>query len=206
MSQLRNRLAYASIYFTQLLIAPGIRLFVLPSIKKTVHLEGLSLSKDKTYVIAANHQHGIDPFVLIATIPWKTRKHFLPIKFMTKLKFYYRWWKPGAYLSGCFPARARYEGDTASFGVGEAVRVAKLGYSVLIFPEGRVTKVQGEERAHSGVSRILTELPEAELILCKIIWSKNKKGRFTVDLHYENAGPGIDRSNPQQILDSIYGL
>ncbi|HEV2412856.1 MAG TPA: 1-acyl-sn-glycerol-3-phosphate acyltransferase [Candidatus Saccharimonadales bacterium] len=195
---------YWLILLCQSLVASFIRHVVLRFTNYTIRIDNVELDRNKIYVIAANHQHGDDPFVANAVAPIAVRSKLLPIKFMTKNRFYFTWWRPAAFMMGCFPARQKDEGHER-YGVAEAIRVGKLGYRIWIFPEGKVTK-PGEERAHSGVSRILEGLPEAELILCHVKWINRRGNRRRLHVRFKLADETIDRNNPQQILDAIYSL
>ena len=105
------------------------------------------------YVLASNHVSSLDPWPLGLPI-WP--KRFL--RFMAKSELY--WWPLKYFISGAgaFPVR-RGERDVVA--IDTAVRLAREGYVVAMFPEGtRRTKglvKKHEARPRSGAARIALE-------------------------------------------------
>jgi 1-acyl-sn-glycerol-3-phosphate acyltransferase len=105
------------------------------------------------FVLACNHLSNLDPWPL--GIPLWPR-HWL--RFMAKAELY--WW-PAKYVlkgAGAFPV---HRGHTDVEAVEMAVRLAREGNVVVMFPEGtRRTKglvKKHRARAHSGAARIALE-------------------------------------------------
>src|SRR5436309_747165 len=102
------------------------------------------------YVLACNHVSSLDPWPLGLPI-WP--KRFL--RFMAKSELY--WWPLKYFINGAgaFPVR-RGERDVVA--IDTAVRLAREGYVVAMFPEGtRRTKglvKKHEARPRSGAARI----------------------------------------------------
>ena len=111
------------------------------------------LPADGGYVLAANHVSNLDPWPLGLPL-WPRR--FL--RFMAKSELY--WWPLKAVLDrvGAFPVR-RGQRDVAA--IETAVRLAREGHVVTMFPEGtRRTKglvKRFEARPRSGAARIALE-------------------------------------------------
>ncbi len=112
-----------------------------------------NLPADGGFVLACNHISNLDPWPLGLPI-WP--KRFL--RFMAKSELY--WW-PLRYLingAGAFPVR-RGQHDLAA--IETAVRLAREGYPVVMFPEG-TRRLKGlvkrfEARPRSGAARIALE-------------------------------------------------
>ena len=108
---------------------------------------------DGGFVLASNHVSSFDPCVLGMPL-WPRR--FL--RFMAKSELY--WWPLGPLLrlAGAFPVR-RGQRDIAA--IETAVRLAREGHVVAMFPEGtRRTKglvKRHEARPRSGAARIALE-------------------------------------------------
>jgi 1-acyl-sn-glycerol-3-phosphate acyltransferase len=105
------------------------------------------------YVLACNHVSNVDPWPLGLPL-WPRR--FL--RFMAKAELY--WW-PARYVldgAGAFPVR-RGQGDAEA--IQTAVRLARAGHVVAMFPEG-TRRSKGlvkkfEARPRSGAARIALE-------------------------------------------------
>jgi 1-acyl-sn-glycerol-3-phosphate acyltransferase len=105
------------------------------------------------YVLACNHLSNFDPWPLGMPL-WPHRW----LRFMAKAELY--WW-PAKYVldaAGAFPV---HRGRTDVEAVQTAVRLAREGNVVVMFPEGtRRTKglvKKHRARAHSGAARIALE-------------------------------------------------
>ncbi len=112
-----------------------------------------NLPADGGFVLACNHISNLDPWPLGLPI-WP--KRFL--RFMAKSELY--WW-PLRYLingAGAFPVR-RGQHDLAA--IETAVRLAREGYPVVMFPEGTRRRKglvkRFEARPRSGAARIALE-------------------------------------------------
>jgi 1-acyl-sn-glycerol-3-phosphate acyltransferase len=112
-----------------------------------------NLPAEGGFVLACNHISNLDPWPLGLPI-WP--KRFL--RFMAKSELY--WW-PLRYLingAGAFPVR-RGQHDVAA--IETAVRLAREGYPVVMFPEGTRRRKglvkRFEARPRSGAARIALE-------------------------------------------------
>lgn len=150
-------------------------------------------------LLASNHAHELDPFIIGAFIPPKILLKTFPYKFMVANVYYYRWWKPFAWLVGSFPASKKHEGQNKeTYGVGASRKFLGRGYSVFIFPEGKRTS--DKITARSGIRYILED-SDTELLLSRIVWNKKK-----ITIHYELNKEDSIRSDPQKIIEEIYSL
>jgi 1-acyl-sn-glycerol-3-phosphate acyltransferase len=112
-----------------------------------------NLPAEGGYILASNHISNLDPWPLGVPL-WP--KRFL--RFMAKSELY--WW-PLRYLikgAGAFPVR-RGQQDVAA--IETAVRLAREGYAVVMFPEGTRRRKgivkRFEARPRSGAARIALE-------------------------------------------------
>lgn len=157
---------------------------------------------DTRYVIAANHRHFLDPFVAISLMPIRQAVRLLPLKFITANVYYYRFYRPVAWLLGCFPAQQH--GASKRYGINESVRSLQSGYNLFIFPEGR--RVRGEAvAAKKGISIILDQFPRAELLLAHIIWNLEGYPK-ELGLRLRPAGKRLHKADPQEIMHRVYEL
>ena len=104
-------------------------------------------------VLACNHVSSFDPWPLGVPL-WPKRQ----LRFMAKSELY--WWPLTIVLNGAgaFPVR-RGQGDTAA--IDTAVRLAREGHTIAMFPEG-TRRSKGlvkrfEARPRSGAARIALE-------------------------------------------------
>ena len=112
-----------------------------------------NLPADGGYVLACNHVSSFDPWPLGLPL-WPRRQ----LRFMAKSELY--WW-PLRYLLdgvGAFPVR-RGQHDVAA--IETAVRLAREGWPVVMFPEGTRRRKglvkRFEARPRSGAARIALE-------------------------------------------------
>jgi 1-acyl-sn-glycerol-3-phosphate acyltransferase len=112
-----------------------------------------NLPAEGGYVLASNHLSNLDPWPLGMPV-WP--KRFL--RFMAKSELY--WWPLRYVLKGvgAFPVR-RGQHDLAA--IETAVKLAREGYAVVMFPEGTRRKKgivkKFEARPRSGAARIALE-------------------------------------------------
>jgi 1-acyl-sn-glycerol-3-phosphate acyltransferase len=105
------------------------------------------------FVLASNHLSNFDPWPL--GMPLWPRHH---LRFMAKSELY--WWPLTLVLNGAgaFPVR-RGQADTEA--IETAVRLARAGYPVAMFPEGtrrrKGLRKKWEARPRSGAARIALE-------------------------------------------------
>jgi 1-acyl-sn-glycerol-3-phosphate acyltransferase len=105
------------------------------------------------FVLASNHLSNFDPWPL--GMPLWPRYH---LRFMAKSELY--WWPLTLVLNaaGAFPVR-RGQADTEA--IDTAVRLAREGYPVAMFPEGtrrrKGLRKKWEARPRSGAARIALE-------------------------------------------------
>jgi hypothetical protein len=145
----------------------------------------------------------LDSPAIFSAVSIKQLYQFSPVKFMTWRRIYNSVAKPILYSTGCYSTHGK--GKTGVFG---AVTYAKQNYRSFIYPEGKRQRNAIRSKAYSGISEILSELPEARIILVYISWTKKKSifSRASVTVTMTDAPKNIDKTNPDAIMDTIYEL
>ncbi len=159
------------------------------------------IDQNEPTIIASNHQSLLDPPSIFSAFSFGALIKISPVKFMTYHKYYNSKYKPPLYTTGCFPTHG--QGHT---GVPGAVYFARNGYRSFVFPEGKRIKNNQRTPAYEGIVKILSEIPEARLILVHLDWDKRSsffsRPDFSVIIH--DASKDVDRSNADSIMDAIY--
>ncbi len=176
------------------------KLFVNVNVQIDPRIMDIKRSKGPV-IIAANHRHEADPFVMITALPTTVVREFLPMKFITANVWYFLFWLPAAAL-GCYPS---HRNIGLSFGVNGAAKFISKGWGYTIFPEGKRLEPGERLPARSGVKRILDQLSNVQLILVHLEWKKKNFFRRSFTAHYVLTDPK-DFKDAQEILDSIYQL
>jgi 1-acyl-sn-glycerol-3-phosphate acyltransferase len=104
-------------------------------------------------VLAANHNSNFDPWPL--GLPLFPRRY---LRFMAKSELFWTPFKQFATAAGAFPVR---RGQADAEAIETAVRLARDGHIVVMFPEGTRRKKglrkKYEAKAHTGAARIALE-------------------------------------------------
>ncbi len=164
-----------------------------------VELGPTDLRPEMRYVIAANHQSMVDPFVICSVLPRVLWRELEPFRFFGHNGLFESPLLAQVLLGlGTFPAR---EHDRYAYGI-EAARVfLDHEQTVIIFPQGRRMRDKGEARR--GI-QVLAELPRVAVIPARIEW-RRRNGRPSFGLTIGKPFDGHGQS-AQQILDRIYKL
>lgn len=104
-------------------------------INAVVPKELKSLPKDGRYMIVANHKARIDPYLILATLPFKTIFTLAPIRFFTANQYLQRWWQRG--LLGIFGSFRAYSTEGKVSGTRGGLHLSDKGQSLFIFPQGK---------------------------------------------------------------------
>ena len=127
-----------------------------PPVKLVFRLQATGtehLPREGGYVLSPNHLSNLDPWPL--GLPLFPKRQ---IRFMAKVELFRSPLWPILKFGGAFPVR-RGEGDTVA--IDTAVRLAREGEVVAIFPEGTRRKKglvkRHQARAHTGAARVALE-------------------------------------------------
>ncbi|MEO5691248.1 MAG: lysophospholipid acyltransferase family protein [Candidatus Saccharimonadales bacterium] len=170
----------------------------------TISSPKTKLSINKRYVYVANHASYLDPIVLWSVLTFRQRLNGAPTKVMTASYVYFSFLRPLIWLLGAYPAKKR-EGQRVHAGIEGSLYYLHHGYNICIFPEGK-RSLESEQRAFNGVSRILAEVDEYEMILIRIIWQPGPWWKRTLELRAEIAPDDLNHHDPQAIMKYIYTM
>jgi 1-acyl-sn-glycerol-3-phosphate acyltransferase len=153
------------------------------------------------YVLAANHQSRIDPFIISGQIPFNTYKKLGTFRYFAMNGLFKNALLRAFIVAfGCFPTRPH---PHYPHGLDYSTKLLHQGRSLLIFPEGRRT-VRGVSAARSGVM-VLAHEPNTMIIPAHIEWQGRSlfRRRFRLVVGRPFSGSGM---TADEILDSIYAL
>lgn len=153
------------------------------------------------YIIAANHQSRIDPFMIMGAIPLKYWPNISMVHFMTA-NIFFKFIPLRLFLEsfGCFPIKRI---DSRPAGLDFSRVVLGRAESVFIFPEGRRTRPK-QLPAKRGIEE-LARLNKIEVIPVRIRWTTTSLFRRKADI---TVGRPLNAKtmSAQEILDHIYAL
>jgi 1-acyl-sn-glycerol-3-phosphate acyltransferase len=166
----------------------------------TVHIDPDDLRPGYRYVIAANHQSMLDPFIVCASLPRAVWQRLRPYRYFAHNGLFRNILLRNFLLSlGSFPARPHHR-----YASGLDAAVSFLGHhqTVVIFPEGKRTphKIAGKP----GVSA-LASLRDVGVIPAHISWQRGRFGRRTFRLVIGRPLHDIGLTS-DELLDHIYAL
>lgn len=169
---------------------------------KNIKLAASQLSSDTNYVIVSNHQGTMDPFVVCYNFDRKIDKMLVPIHFFTANRFMNRpvlaqWLS----LMGSFPAKRHHK---YQYGLVKAEHLVGKSQTVMIFPEGRVSRVDRFHKPKHGVE-VLAKMPGVKLIPTRVKWNKSKGVIKSYSLAIGRPFDGSHMS-AEQIMDKVYSL
>jgi 1-acyl-sn-glycerol-3-phosphate acyltransferase len=150
------------------------------------------------FVIAANHQSALDPFVMTGVLAPKYWLQLLPYRYITANQYLYKpkyiWF---LWPLGGFPA---YPTRIEGWGLKRAQHILNQGQTICIFPEGQ-RALKHEVKPKRGVS-VLASTDETFLLTIRLEWKRNPRKE---DIHIGQAYTAQGHT-PEKILDSIYSL
>ena len=153
------------------------------------------------YIIAANHQSRIDPFMIMGAIPLRFWPNISMVHFMTA-NIFFKFFPLKLFLQsfGCFPVK---QIDARPAGLDFSRVVLGRAESVFIFPEGRRTR-PNQLPAKRGIEEI-AHLEKIVVIPVRIRWTTSSLFRRKADI---TIGRPLDAKamSAQDILDHIYAL
>ena len=119
------------------------------NVESKLHKEVLNLKPDR-YLIVANHRSAVDPYLILATLPFNSFKSLLPIRFFTANIYLKRWWQRFFLMSfGSFRA---YSVESKVSGVKGGLYLSDMGQSLLIFPEGKRNRYNSKVEPKIGAA------------------------------------------------------
>ncbi len=150
-------------FFCYLLLCLPLRLYF----KAQRHLGDNISDLGKGSLVVCNHQSKIDPFFILACLPFRVFMSLLPVRFPVLDEYYSSSWYnskifPFLTLLGCFPVGE--EGVDRMKSVFFIRSLLKKGVTVLIFPEGKLVKDEKVEKLHQGINFFFKDAAEVVFV------------------------------------------
>jgi 1-acyl-sn-glycerol-3-phosphate acyltransferase len=157
------------------------------------------MRNDKTYIIVSNHQSILDPFIIIGSLSQPLWRRLSPYRFFAHNGLFMHPIKRVALLAiGSFPTRPF---GTLAYGLAAAEQFIALNETVLIFPQGKRTRVQNDLKP--GIAH-LSNIPNVMLIPVRIEWAK----RGILPIFSLGIGKPFlaDGQTPNEIMKKVFEL
>jgi 1-acyl-sn-glycerol-3-phosphate acyltransferase len=190
------------VVFVQRLFYWPFRLISLSMLRqRRVELSPADIVPGQQYVIAANHQTHVDPFVVISLIPPDVKGKLGVIRAFAHTVFFSNILnRTFMTIFGAFPTKAH---PILPHGLDFARDLLQDGQVVLIFPEGRMT-IPGETPAKRGVG-IMAQWPDVMVIPIRMDWHRHGRFGRTLNLGVGKPFDGHGMT-AQEILDRVFDL
>lgn len=193
------------IYCSELLITTAVKLWLQTTGKLVIGTKlHKKLDRSKRYVYVANHASYLDVFVMWAVLDFNQRINGAPTKVMTGPGVYFTFLRPLVWLLGAYPSK-KLNHPNVHAGVDGSLHYIQSGYNICIFPEGK-RSLRNEKRAFNGVSQILANSDDCEMILIRIIWQPGPWWKRRLELRASSAPDSLDHHDPYAIMEHIYNL
>ncbi len=195
-----NPFERAFIYAVEVLSWPILLTLRIVTVRKIVYRDKASLDlrnngRQASYVLYANHQSKIDPFLIAASLPSRTIMQLLPFRFFVDNAYLKGPMKVLISIMGGFPAQ--YEANKP-YGLDCARALLRSKQTVVIFPPGKRTR---ERIAKRGISELATE-PDVYLIPVYLDW----KSRWNCHIHIGRPLKGGIISSAEALMRHVYNL
>ena len=110
------------------------------------------ISIKKPVLIIANHRSKLDPFIILSAMGWKNFLKFYPWRFPLAKSLAEKWWiKWPSWYIGCYQIEGRGDLDKS---LEETFRAIDKEYSIVFFPEGKMTLKDEISKTKKGIGHI----------------------------------------------------
>jgi 1-acyl-sn-glycerol-3-phosphate acyltransferase len=187
------------VHGTQIVVYPllvAIRLFIVRNNLKRDFKNLNPGGDDARYVLYANHQSKLDPFVICASLPSKAVLKLLPFRFFVENSYF-----KGGILANLLTAMGGFPAhyvEGKSYGLDRARALMGNDQTIMIFPPGTRTR---ERIAKPGISMLALE-PNTFLIPAHIDW----KHRFLCHVRIGAPVKLETTQPPEQLMRRVYDL
>ena len=125
----------------------------------------LIISKEKKYIIAANHPSKLDPFLILAGLPLKTFLKLIPFAFLTTEDYLKKWnYKPFLLMWGCVSNKEKNKIKPLQ----RLKSKLKNDETVFIFPGGELEKRGNTSSPKVGAVYMEREVKDSFILPVKI--------------------------------------
>lgn len=188
---------------TQVLSIPLFNALLLVAVaRRNIQLEVDDINQEYKYVIVSNHRGAPDPFVIGYGLGSRMTYKITPVRFFTQNRFFRNpLLIPFLHAYGCFPARHEVGKDS---GLKFGIKLLRDDQTILIFPEGKVSRFDNAILPKTGVEHLADE-QDVLLIPARVRWNR-KRGLFKS--YSLSVGKPFSGKNmtAEQIMDVVYSL
>ena len=129
---MKNWLIKGALIATYLLIAMPLR--IIFRVKRKGESE---IKKSGKYIIAANHPSKLDPFIILASLPFKTYLKLIPTRFVTTQNYLTKWYHKFLFIPlGCISNKPKKNKKPLEI----LEKRLRSGETIFIFPRGELEK------------------------------------------------------------------
>lgn len=174
----------------------------LMMVRRNVHLNPSDIEPGKHYLFAINHSGAPDFFVVFFGLPLSVTLKLVPYRFFIANRFFRNWlvrWMAMSY--GGFPAK---EHESIEWGLDAARHAISRNETVVIFPEGKVSRTDKQYPPRKGVG-ILAKEDNVAIIPVRVKWHRHQGYLRSYDVTVGKPFDAKDMS-AEQIMDIVYDL
>jgi len=177
-------------------------LAILMAKSRRILLDAKDIDPKKHYVFAINHSGAPDFFVVFFGLPLKITLKLVPYRFFIANRFFRKSvvrWLTMSY--GGFPAKKH---SAIEWGVPAAKHAMERGETVVIFPEGKVSKIDRVHPPKRGVEFLANE-NDVRIVPVRVKWHRD---RGYINSYNLVIGKPFDGRGMKaiEIMDRIYSL
>lgn len=159
--------------------------------------------KHKSYVLVSNHHGMLDPFIICYGLGFSINRRLAPYRFFIANR-YLRVVFLGLFLRlmGAFPAKRH---PSLISGIDAALHYHGHGGTIVIFPEGRISRVDRKHRPQRGIEHLINNNPRFEIVPVRVRYG----ARLVPFRAYKiSVGKPFSGKNmtAEQIMDVVYSL
>ncbi len=157
---MKNWLIKGVLIATYLLIAIPLR--IIFRIKRKGELE---IKRSGKYILAANHPSKIDPFLILASLPFRIYLKIIPIRFVTAQNYLNKWYNKFFLIPlGCISNRPKRNKKPLEI----LEKRLRSGETIFIFPGGELEKRGLKSEPKVGVVYLERNVKGSKIIPVKI--------------------------------------
>jgi 1-acyl-sn-glycerol-3-phosphate acyltransferase len=162
---MKNWLIKGVLIATYILIAMPLR--IIFKVKRKGELE---IKKSGKYIIASNHPSKLDPFIILASLPFRTYLKLIPTRFVTTQNYLTKWYHKFFLIPlGCISNKPQKNIKPLEI----LEKRLRSGETIFIFPRGELEKRGLKSEPKVGVVYLERNVKGSKIIPVKIKISGN---------------------------------